>query len=156
MNLDYLRPVAEHLWQSTLFAGVAGLLTLTLRRNRARLRHWLWLAVSCKFFIPLSVLTALGAQLAWWTPSPREQSSFSIVMEEVGQTLAPPAISAALLPSQAPAARTLYPAVLLIIWTCGFTGIALCWWIRWRGILAAVRSGSPVELGIPIPARSSP
>src|SRR5215471_12712845 len=156
MNPDYLRPVAEHLWQSTIFAGVVGLLTVALRRNRARLRHWLWLAVSCKFLIPLSVLTALGAQLAWWTPSASKQSSFYVVMEEVGRTLSAPAISSPLLPSQPPAARGLYPAVLLIIWICGFIGIAFCWWIRWRGILTAVRSGSPVQLGIPIPARSSP
>ena len=54
MNPDYLRPVADHLWQSSVFAGAAGLLTLTLRKNRARLRHWLWLVASCKFLIPLS------------------------------------------------------------------------------------------------------
>jgi hypothetical protein len=31
--------VANHLWQSTLFAAVAGLLTLALRKNHARTRH---------------------------------------------------------------------------------------------------------------------
>jgi hypothetical protein len=77
-------------------------------------------------------------------------------MEEVGQTLSAPAVSAPLLPAHAPAAQTLYPAVLFIIWACGFTGFAFCWWIRWRRILAAVRSGSQLQLGIPIPARLSP
>jgi hypothetical protein len=62
MNPAYLRPVADHLWQSTAFAGVVGLLTLALRTNRARVRHWLWLTASCKFLIPLSVLIALGGQ----------------------------------------------------------------------------------------------
>jgi hypothetical protein len=38
-----LRPVADHLWQSSLSAGAAGLPALALRKNRARLRHWLWL-----------------------------------------------------------------------------------------------------------------
>ena len=41
-----LQPLANHLWQSTLFAAVAGLLTLALRKNRAQTRYWLWLAAS--------------------------------------------------------------------------------------------------------------
>jgi hypothetical protein len=36
--------VGNHLWQSTLFALAAGLLTLVLRKNQARARYWLWLA----------------------------------------------------------------------------------------------------------------
>jgi hypothetical protein len=31
----------DHLWQSTLFAACAGLLTLTLGNNGARIRYWL-------------------------------------------------------------------------------------------------------------------
>ena len=31
-------PLVTHLWQSTVFAAVAGLLTLALRRNQARVR----------------------------------------------------------------------------------------------------------------------
>ena len=156
MNPDYLRAVADHLWQSTLFTGVAGLLTLALRENRARVRHWLWLTASCKFLIPLSVLVALGGQLAWRTTPPRTQSGLSVVIEEVSQPFTAPPISAALLSPPAPAARTSVPAVLLGVWICGFVGIAFSWWIRWRRILATVRSGSPVQLAISIPARSSP
>jgi hypothetical protein len=36
--------LANHLWQSTLVAGAAGLLTLALRPNHARTRYALWLA----------------------------------------------------------------------------------------------------------------
>ena len=36
----------NHLWQSTLFALGAGLLTLALRRNGARFRYGLWFAAS--------------------------------------------------------------------------------------------------------------
>lgn len=57
-----LWPLANHLWQSTLFAGAAGLLTLALRTNDARVRHWVWMTASCKFLIPLAVLTALGGK----------------------------------------------------------------------------------------------
>src|SRR6266700_2472213 len=39
MNPAHWPPFANHLWQSTLFAGVAGLLTLALRNNHARVRN---------------------------------------------------------------------------------------------------------------------
>ena len=57
--------VANHLWQSTLFALLAWALTLTLKKNRAAARYWIWLAASVKFLIPLSVLVALGGQIGW-------------------------------------------------------------------------------------------
>ena len=52
----------NHLWQSTLFAGVAGLLTLALRKNPARVRHWVWVAASLKFLVPFSALVGLGGR----------------------------------------------------------------------------------------------
>jgi hypothetical protein len=45
--------VFNHLWQSTVFAAVAGLLTLALRRNRAAVRFWLWFSASASFWCPL-------------------------------------------------------------------------------------------------------
>jgi len=53
----------DHLWQSTLFAACAGLLTLALRDNGAWVRYWLWFAASVKFLIPLSVLMVVGDHL---------------------------------------------------------------------------------------------
>lgn len=51
----------NHLWQSTLFAAVAGLLTLVFRRNRAQTRYWLWFAASVKFLVPFAVLMTIGS-----------------------------------------------------------------------------------------------
>jgi hypothetical protein len=34
MSGDYMLPVANHLWQSTLFGIAVWLITLTLRKNR--------------------------------------------------------------------------------------------------------------------------
>jgi bla regulator protein BlaR1 len=67
----------NHLWQSMLFAVVAGLLTLGLRKNHARVRHGLWLAASFKFLIPFSVLIALGGQVHWRTTPAATQSNVS-------------------------------------------------------------------------------
>jgi bla regulator protein BlaR1 len=52
--------LADHLWQSTLFAVLVGFLTLALRKNRARVRYRLWLVASVKFLIPFSLLIGLG------------------------------------------------------------------------------------------------
>ena len=57
----YGSSLVQHLWQSTLFAGVAWLLTIFLRRNRAVVRYRLWMVCSIKFLIPLSILAGLGS-----------------------------------------------------------------------------------------------
>jgi len=44
--------MADHLWQSTLCGAALWLMTLTLRRNRAAVRYWLWLTASVKLLIP--------------------------------------------------------------------------------------------------------
>src|SRR5215469_2629716 len=54
-----------HLWQSTLFAAVAGLLTLAFRGNRAQVRYGLWLTASLKFFIPFALLISFGSHLSF-------------------------------------------------------------------------------------------
>ena len=70
---ESLSPIANHLWQSTLFAGAAWLLTLALRKNPARVRHWVWVAASVKFLIPFSVLIAMGGHM----PAPAGQPANS-------------------------------------------------------------------------------
>jgi beta-lactamase regulating signal transducer with metallopeptidase domain len=56
-----IAPLLNHLWQSTLCVGVAGLIVLALRRNSATIRFWVWFAASLKFLVPFAALTALGA-----------------------------------------------------------------------------------------------
>jgi bla regulator protein BlaR1 len=56
--------VIDHIWQSTLFAIAAGLLTLAFRRNRASVRFALWFAASVKFLVPFSVIMWLGSLIA--------------------------------------------------------------------------------------------
>ncbi len=57
--------LTNHLWQSTLFAVAAGLLTVAFRKNRAQIRYWLWLSASLKFLVPFSLLMSLGSHLEW-------------------------------------------------------------------------------------------
>jgi hypothetical protein len=71
MTPETLSPLANHLWQSTLFAGLVWLLTLAFRRYRAPVRYGLWLAASVKFLIPFSLLVSLGSQVGWRVRRPR-------------------------------------------------------------------------------------
>ena len=141
----------NHLWQSTLFAGVVWLLTLALRKNHARVRHGLWLAASLKFLVPFSVFIALGSLVPRRTAPLAVQSNIYVVMDQVSQPF-----TAASLPTAVPLAPSPLPAILLSIWACGFIGITCAWWVRWRRIRAAVLAGSPLRLELPIKARSSP
>jgi len=150
VNLAYLSPLANHLWQSTVFAGMAFLLTLALRKNRARVRHCVWLAASCKFLVPLSLLVAMGAHISWRTAPGIARSDFSIVMDEVSQPFMPVAESTRLAET-APAAASPLAAVLGGIWACGFLGIATAWWVRWRRFRAAISRGTSVQLALPLP-----
>jgi bla regulator protein BlaR1 len=86
---EFLSSIANHLWQSTLFAVAAGLLTLALRNNPARVRHWVWLAASWKFLVPFSVLISLGGQIHWRTAPQRTQSDLAVVLGEISQPMAP-------------------------------------------------------------------
>jgi bla regulator protein blaR1 len=145
--------IADHLWQSTVFAAIAGLLTLAFRKNHARVRHGLWLAASCKFLIPLSLLIALGGRIHWRTATVSTQPGFSIVMDQVSEPFTAPSVS---LPPVAPPVPSPLPAVLLAIWGCGFIGISGSWLIRWRRMRASVRAASTVQLELPICTKSSP
>lgn len=136
--------LANHLWQSTLFAAAAGLLTLALKKNRAQARYWLWLVASLKFLIPFSLLVGLGSYLSPSKALTQNQPGFSIVMQEVGQpfvTAKPPYF----LPASKPA--RLWPILLLVLWCSGSVGVLLFWSFRWWRIIAAVRRALPLESG---------
>ena len=152
----FLSPLANHLWQSTLTAGVAGLLTVALHRNHARVRHAVWLAASCKFLLPFSLLIALGGHTRWRTVVPQTKpSSLSVMLEQVSRPFETSAVASPVELAK-PVAASPLPAVLLGIWVCGFLGLACSWGIRWWRIRAAVRAGSRLRLEIPIRAVSVP
>src|SRR5262249_26447038 len=85
MMSAYLVPLANHLWQSTLFVIGVGLIALLLRKNRAAVRHRLWLAATIKFLVPFSLLTALGSHIQWRTPAAVVEAPITIAIEEAGQ-----------------------------------------------------------------------
>src|ERR1700731_2293008 len=77
--------MANHLWQSTLFAVLAAVSSLALRKNQARVRHHLWLAASLKFLVPFSLLMSLGSHLARMHRSADSEPVFYFVLQTVSQ-----------------------------------------------------------------------
>jgi bla regulator protein blaR1 len=101
--------VADHLWQSTLFAIVIGLLTLACRRTRARVRYALWFIASLKFLVPISLIMVMGGG--------------SLVSQWLTVTMA-----SALWPSSLtmPKVATAWATLALVVtWTVGFFAIVV-------------------------------
>jgi bla regulator protein BlaR1 len=140
-----LSPLVTHLWQSTLFAVVVGILVLLLRKHYAPARHWLWLAASMKFLIPFSLLTGLGAQLGWTRAPVITVRRVSIVVEEISRSFVPLDIG---LPDNArPVSPDTLTLILLAVWLCGCAFVLLRWLSRWRRVSATVRASLPLREG---------
>jgi bla regulator protein BlaR1 len=149
--------LTNHLWQSTLFAVAAGLLTIAFSKNWAQVRYWLWLSASFKFLIPFALLMSLGSHLEW---APATQ--------KIVTQIASPYVSFTMVqisrpfPDLLPVApftggnRDLAVIAILAMWACGFSGVAL---MRFRGglrIRAAVLASMPMEMPAAVEVRSSP
>jgi uncharacterized protein (TIGR03435 family) len=149
-----LSPVANHLWQSTLFAGAAWLLTLVLRKNHASVRCRLWLAASVKFLIPFSLLVGTASQFAWRTSPAMGPSMVSRAIDQISQPFALP-VEAIPTVAAAPSSNPV-PAILLGVWFGGFVISAAVWYRWWRRFRAAIRVATPLQLDLPIPVMTSP
>lgn len=81
-----LRSVANHLWQSTVFAGIAARVAVALRKNHAKARYGVWLGASLKFAAPFAVLVGLGSHLkAPMTAHAVISPSRVALVKEIGQ-----------------------------------------------------------------------
>ncbi len=140
--------VANHLWQSSVFGVAAWLTALQLRRNRAQVRHGIWLAASIKFLIPFSLLIDLGGLLRRPQHAPLSlQATLSSAMSVVGQPFSGlPAhpMNAQSLPEHF---TVLLPEVFAGVWICGFVTVLLIWCTRWTKTYRALQRAVPVRSG---------
>ncbi len=142
----------NHLWQSTLFAGVIALLALALRHNRARLRYALWFAASVKFLVPFAVLAAAGGLLEWQqAPAPIRSVVASSGVRDFNAPFAAMWLDPTTMVSTGAPPRWIAP-MLITLWACGFTAIVLLRARQWREIRAAVRGSTPFAVATPMPA----
>jgi TonB family protein len=116
--------IANHLWQSTLFAVGIALLSLLFRRDGAHVRYWLWWIASIKFLVPFSLLLAIGRALQLRATVPAVPESWSNTVTVVAR----------------PFAATWSPgAVLLALWLGGSLAILVTWFLRARRLRHLLR-----------------
>ncbi len=134
----------DHLWQSTLFAGVITLSMPLLRGNSAAIRYWLWLVASFKFLVPLSALSVIGEMLSPVVPAPATALILAI------RPAAAPFTAMATVPAGLSIADG-----LLVVWGAGAATLAFAWLLRWRTVNSALRNAQPLIIDAPVPVHSS-
>ena len=134
--------LVNHLWQSTLLVVLVWLAARALRRNRARVRYWLWTAASVKFLVPLSALMSLGQRFEWRTLPAIARPAVSFVMEDV---LAP-AVVAVAAPASSARPFAFVPWLLLAVWVAGVVAVLFSWRRQWLPMRSALRLARPVQL----------
>ena len=139
----------DHLWQSSLFALVAWLMTRLLGHHQARLRFMIWLAASLKFLVPFSLLTYAGAQLGRWL-APAGHTGVA----ELARIADPWVNPASRLVASNPGGMS-FEQILLIAWGMGSAALLLRWWVRWLQIRSIVRLASPTRIAAPVPVLAS-
>jgi bla regulator protein blaR1 len=146
--------LTNHIWQSTVFVILAGLITLAFHRNRAQVRYWLWLSASLKFLLPFSLLMTFGHRLEWASgshsiaPAPAVRLAVVQLTQPFPETL-----------PQAPSTRAVHDwtaTAVFGLWACGFATLTVLRLRGWRRIRAAVRSSGPIDVLGTMQVRSSP
>jgi bla regulator protein BlaR1 len=152
--------VVAHLWQSTLFAGVAWLVALVLRRNRAQDRYWVWFTASAKFLVPFSLLVEFGTVMPHRASAPMTGTEWLNTATEFSRPLG---LSTATVNPHGAAivtASSYLQAALLALWASGVAALVICWLFRWRRVRALLKSARPVSirsaLEIRVPVMSAP
>jgi len=144
----------NHLWQSSCFALLAGLLAFVLRKNSPKIRYAVWLSASLKFLVPFALLVSLGSVLPRPARHPVSVAApvFSNSLVEIAEPFSPTLKTA--VPAHAPLDWA--PIAIGVVWALGFLAITLARCRSWRGVRAALRAGTPIGLPIPIRALITP
>jgi beta-lactamase regulating signal transducer with metallopeptidase domain len=148
----------DHLWQSTLCAVAAGLLTLAFRNVRASVRFLIWFAASAKFLVPFSLLVWLGGFLSSKAPAMLHVSpSFVAAMERLASptTLLMNNLSESVLTNgTGPSFRSSW-TVAVLIWSLGAIFLIFCRARQWLRLRAIERESTPLDIDAPIPVRET-
>jgi bla regulator protein BlaR1 len=152
MNVNALLSVARHIWQSSLCVGMAWLITLLLRNNRASVRYKVWLAASAKFLIPFSTFVTAGTFLGRFRAVAISHPHVPVVVEVVGNLFpAPTAQNPTVVPGST---ETHMMAAIFFIWASGALIYIFLWIGRWRDIQRAQRLAKALNWGLGIPVKS--
>jgi GWxTD domain-containing protein len=121
--------LANHLWQTTLFAALVAVLVACLRQNAARIRFCLWFAASLKFLLPFSVLVTIGTELASSFDTPSVVPvNLSVIFESIGRPFA----------ATVPEETSRWPLVISGLWLAGSLAFAARACRQWLYIAGTV------------------
>ena len=138
-----------HLWQSTLFLGVAWVVAAMLRQHSSRTRYLVWFAASLKFLVPWSALVALGE---WLRPAPAI---------EIGAMARPLIAAAVSLAQPVPHALTeqvsgsMIASILLAVWAAGAILFLARWSLCWLNTRRMIDAADIHVMNAPIEVRVS-
>jgi beta-lactamase regulating signal transducer with metallopeptidase domain len=137
----------DHIWQSTLFAGGAGLLTLLLRRNGPGVRYGLWLAASLKFLLPFALLTALG-HLFPVIRTPARAVPDLVLLNPVTRPFSEAAVA-----TSAPHWGVM--PLLLALWGAGTAALLIRWMLRWWQLQRVMHTARDQSFDLPVPVKKT-
>ena len=128
--------ILDHLLESTGLAAIAWLITLALRNYPARVRFWVWMSASLKFFVPFALLTSVGARWRGPLPQPAHRV-FYTVLEQFNQPVARvnPIASGRALSGHSPQTTSWIAFAIALVWLCGCLVMMVRWtrpWLRAR------------------------
>jgi tetratricopeptide (TPR) repeat protein/beta-lactamase regulating signal transducer with metallopeptidase domain len=141
--------LANHLWQSTLFAIGAWLIILFLKKNRARIRYWVWFSVSIKFLIPFSLFISFGSLIApEWVKTEVEISTQLNIINTINQPfnlseMKESYSSEEIADASTPAINL--PVVILAIWGAGAIVLIINWHKRVIKVSNIARKAEPLN-----------
>ena len=127
--------IANHMWQSTVFAAAAALLTLMFRNNRASVRYWIWFAGLMKFLIPFAALTAV----ANFVPLPHAPTAASGALE---------AATVIFRSSALPVITGIPLMFVTLVWLLGSLIVLSRWAWQWQRLAAHARESTPIVDGV--------
>jgi bla regulator protein blaR1 len=142
--------IANHLWQSTLFAVAAALLTLSFRKNHARVRYALWLSASLKFLIPFALLISIGSSIDFgWRRTVSNAPPAVSMVENISQPFKSATLNRGL-QQAAPASAPVLPALPIFLfsaWLCGFAAVLFAYMSKAGRARGAILGAVPLTGG---------
>ncbi len=141
--------LANHLWQSTLFGLAAACVAVSIRRNEARVRFWVWFLASGKFLFPFTLLVHAGSLLSR-RGTGISQRTFASVVEIVSQPFGQPAPHVILETMWWDRFSGVVPVFIAALWITGTSIVLLKWCLQWFQVSRMKTTATPLGGGVEV------
>jgi beta-lactamase regulating signal transducer with metallopeptidase domain len=155
--------LANHLWQSTLFACAAAMLTVAFRKNGANIRFLIWLAASVKFLVPFALFVLIGNHLRWQT-APAAHALTDHTLAELSVIMNQIALPGTMMTNNFAVARMASTPIhwqwsawtfILGIWAAGSVALICYRVFQWRTLRKVVTASTPLDVEALLPVRET-